>query len=120
MLRRGVWRKKMTGLLFNQTTAGDIRSQYRLVSGEGEAWIEPAPLDRAPTRGGAGLASYLCREIGDTGPAPRRHGALSVVAFKVPPECVAELERWYDEEHAGILTQDPDWLRIRRLRVVGQ
>lgn len=66
-----------------------------------------------------GFTRYTCVETSDTGPSPRGRGdVLSVVAFAVPPADEAQFEDWYLDEHVGLLMRAPDWLRVRRYRVV--
>ena len=40
------------------------------------------------------------------------------VFFAVPDSREAEFNRWYDEEHLGILLGCPDWLACRRFRII--
>lgn len=43
---------------------------------------------------------------------------LYPVMFNVPAEHQAEFDRWYDEEHLGILLECPYWQMCRRFRVI--
>jgi hypothetical protein len=40
-----------------------------------------------------------------------------IVAFQVPATRVAEVERWYRQEHGPMLLRAPGWLRMRRYRL---
>jgi hypothetical protein len=62
-------------------------------------------------------ASYTCELVADSGPAAA-HAFLSVVAFEVPARDERQFDDWYETEHAPRLLAAPDWLRIRRYRVV--
>jgi len=47
---------------------------------------------------------------------------LMPVPMNVPPDQLSELDRWYEEEHVGLLLRCPDWLQVLRYelnRVVG-
>lgn len=61
-----------------------------------------------------GVARYACELAQDSGPASEPHRVLMIVAFCVPEERTAEVERWYVEEHAPLLLRAPGWLRMRR------
>lgn len=64
---------------------------------------------------------YACREVSDSGPYTIRSDEwapiLMIVAFDVPPDYVAEVERWYSEEHIPLLMRAPGWMRARRYHV---
>jgi hypothetical protein len=64
-----------------------------------------------------GFTRYTCEQVSDTGAAVLGN-ALSVVAFAVPPEEAAEFDAWYEQEHVPLLLAAPDWLRVRRYRVL--
>jgi hypothetical protein len=40
-----------------------------------------------------------------------------LVAFDVPANLTTEVDRWYEEEHIGLLMKADGWLRARRFRV---
>lgn len=64
-----------------------------------------------------GFTRYLAEEISDTGGAP--DGAfLSVNAFAVPSAWNEAFDDWYESEHTPRLMEEPDWLRVRRYRVI--
>lgn len=67
---------------------------------------------------GATPARYACRELSDTGPYATHPEELApvlmIVAFDVPADYVAEVERWYAEEHIPLLMRAPGWMRARR------
>jgi hypothetical protein len=66
-----------------------------------------------------GFTRYTCVETSDTGAHPRGRGEyLFVVTFAVPPEDEAQFDDWYLDEHIGMLMAAPDWLRVRRYKVV--
>jgi hypothetical protein len=65
----------------------------------------------------AGVARYLCVESQDSGSYAGVHRVLMIVAFQVPATRVAEVERWYREEHGPMLLRAPGWLRMRRYRL---
>ncbi|PZU10999.1 DUF4286 family protein [Sphingomonas sp.] len=65
-----------------------------------------------------GAATYVLEQVSDTGAATEAPGALMLVAFNVPPDMTAEVDRWYDEEHIGLLMKADGWLRARRYRVL--
>lgn len=64
-----------------------------------------------------GFTRFICEQRSDTG--HRGEGNyLSVVAFSVPDEDRATFDHWYESEHTPLLMRAPDWLRVRRYRVV--
>jgi hypothetical protein len=64
-----------------------------------------------------GFTRFTCEQISDLGEPV--HGAyVSAVAFAVPDGEVAEFDDWYEGEHVPLLLKAPDWLRVRRYRVV--
>jgi hypothetical protein len=75
----------------------------------GYAELSPDPLrgDRIP---------FTAIEVFDSGRTDRQGGYLLAVALTVPDSDVAELDDWYDSEHAPMLLAAPDWLRVRRYR----
>lgn len=73
-------------------------------------------LDAAPPE----AARYWLEQASDTGPAAEPFGALMLVAFDVPADRADEVERWYNEEHIGLLMRADGWLRARRYRVLRQ
>jgi hypothetical protein len=60
---------------------------------------------------------YALELLTDTGPVPEPYGALMLVAFDIPPHMRAEVDRWYEEEHVGLLMRADGWLRARRFGV---
>lgn len=82
----------------------------------GEEALFLAPATAGP-RLPATAALYELDQVSDTGPAAERGAVLMLVAFNVPDERTAEVDRWYDEEHIPLLTRAPGWLRARRYRV---
>jgi hypothetical protein len=64
----------------------------------------------------AGFTRFICAEISDTGPANDGR-YLSVNAFAVPENAVAEFNDWYESEHIPRLLRVPGWLRVRRYLV---
>jgi len=78
------------------------------------AWLEAGDATSALP---AGVARYLCVETEDSGPYEGSHGVLMIVAFQVPQERSADVERWYREEHGPMLLRAPGWLRMRRYRL---
>jgi hypothetical protein len=75
----------------------------------------PSPLTAEMLGSVTGFTRYICEAVADSG---RRgeHRFLSVVAFQVPEEEVAEFDRWYEVEHAPLLLEADDWLRVSRYR----
>jgi hypothetical protein len=71
-----------------------------------------APIAPAP-----GAMFYDLDLVSDTGPAVESAGVVMLVAFNVPAELTAEVDRWYEEEHIGLLMKADGWLRARRFRV---
>lgn len=65
-------------------------------------------------------ARYRLEQVSDSGPAAEPFGVIMLVAFDVPPDRMAEVDRWYDEEHIGLLMKAGGWLRARRYRVLTQ
>jgi hypothetical protein len=66
----------------------------------------------------SGFTRFTTTQIFDQG-QPDVHGEwLSVVAFAVPDEEVTEFDIWYEQEHAPMLLEADDWLRVHRYRVV--
>jgi len=86
---------------------------YRLVK------EQPSELTRRMLGSVTGFTRYtgvLEAEFGAIGALAPSH--LSVVAFDVPPQDRSELHDFYRLEHAPLLLDAPDWLRIRRFRVL--
>jgi hypothetical protein len=67
-----------------------------------------------PTISAPLLARYSCCELSDSGAVAEVAPVLMIVAFDVPPERAAMVERWYGEEHIPLLRRAPGWLRARR------
>lgn len=65
----------------------------------------------------SGFTRFTCELVGDTGPAGE-HQVLQALAFDVPDDEVADLDDFYDTEHAPMLLEAEGWLRIRRYRVL--
>ncbi|KAJ7472048.1 hypothetical protein FB451DRAFT_1251762 [Mycena latifolia] len=42
-----------------------------------------------------------------------------VVSFEIAPENEDDFNKWYDEEHMGLVSQIPGWKRGRRYKLVG-
>ncbi|WP_267381426.1 hypothetical protein [Sphingomonas sp. GC_Shp_6] len=72
----------------------------------------------APLTPLAGAMHYSMELVSDSGPAVERAGIVMLVAFDVPPSLTGEVDRWYEEEHIGLLMRADGWLRARRFRVV--
>jgi hypothetical protein len=64
-----------------------------------------------------GFTRYTCELTYDSGEAPAGDH-LSVVAFAVPEQDVAQFDDWYESEHIPALLEAPDWLRVRRYAVL--
>jgi hypothetical protein len=75
----------------------------------GSAWPRADALAIAP-----GVARYSARQVSDTGAVAEQAAVLMIVAFDVPAERAAEVERWYAVEHIELLMRAPGWLRARR------
>lgn len=78
---------------------------------------EPSQLTRDMLGVVEGFTRYSCEQVSDLG-APVLGDALSVVAFTVPDADVAAFDEWYETEHVALLLLGPDWLRVRRYRVL--
>jgi hypothetical protein len=65
-----------------------------------------------------GFTRYTTELVSDFGDTSAVGDFLSVVAFAVPEADTAELDAWYEEEHAPRLLEAADWLRVRRYRVI--
>lgn len=65
----------------------------------------------------SGFTRFTCELTSDTG-AVAEGDHLSVVAFAVPDSDEAALDDWYETEHVPALLRAPDWLRVRRWRVL--
>lgn len=78
---------------------------------------QPEPLTREMLNSVTGFTRYTCELVADSG---RRvdHNFLSVVAFEVPEDEADEFDEWYDKEHAPLLLEAEDWLRVARYRRV--
>lgn len=48
---------------------------------------------------------------------PNRVTHVMPVGIAAPPEEAGEVDRWYEEEHNGLLLRCPNWLRVRRYTV---
>ncbi|HEX3789270.1 MAG TPA: hypothetical protein VHW44_15510 [Pseudonocardiaceae bacterium] len=64
-----------------------------------------------------GFTRYTCEQVSDFG-EPVHGSVVSVVAFTVPDEDEDEFDAWYEQEHVPMLLLAPDWLRVRRYRVL--
>jgi hypothetical protein len=86
----------------------------------GAAEINPV---EARHDGVAGIERYFATQIGEqiapaAGAAILEADFLYPVIFSVPAEREAEFDRWYDEEHLGILLECPYWPMCRRFKVI--
>ncbi|MGE4432170.1 MAG: hypothetical protein AB7E05_15675 [Sphingobium sp.] len=94
---------------------------WRMLSAEGPAeaaLLTHGARNAAALVGIADAAQYQLEQVSDTGPTEEPFGIIMMVAFDVPPERTAEVDRWYDEEHIGLLMKADGWLRARRYRVL--
>jgi hypothetical protein len=64
-----------------------------------------------------GFTRFTCEQISDVG-QPAFGAYLSAVAFAVPEEYTDAFDQWYSGEHVPLLLEAPDWLRVRRYRVL--
>jgi hypothetical protein len=64
-----------------------------------------------------GFTRFTCEQVSDDG-QPVYGPYLSAVAFAVPDEYTAAFDEWYSGEHVPRLLEAPDWLRVRRYRVL--
>lgn len=94
-------------------------------SGGGESHLlasleGPPPFARLVADGGKLDADtdYALELMTDTGAVSEPYGALMLVAFDVPAAMTAEVDRWYEEEHIGLLMRADGWLRARRFKVL--
>lgn len=65
-----------------------------------------------------GFTRFTAENIHDEGDVERHGDYLFVVAFAVPEEARERFDDWYDTEHAPLLLEAPDWLRVHRYRVL--
>lgn len=65
-----------------------------------------------------GFTRFIMEKISDSSEDPIVGDYLSVVAFEVPDEDVADFEDWYLGEHVPLLLKAKDWLRVHRYRVL--
>jgi hypothetical protein len=97
---------------------GETRGAWPLVSlidpAEAALFAPLNPVEGAP----AGTMHYDLELASDTGRSGKCAGVIMLVAFDVPADRTAEVERWYDEEHIELLMRAPGWLRARRYRVL--
>lgn len=66
----------------------------------------------------SGFTRFTTKCISDQGDTSARGEFLSAVAFAVPDDDEAAFEDWYVNEHAPLLLEASDWLRVHRYRVV--
>ena len=64
----------------------------------------------------SGFTRFTCHQTYDSGDAGE-HRFLTAVAFPVPAEDEAQFDDWYDNEHAPLLLEAEDWLRVHRYKV---
>jgi len=81
--------------------------------------LKTEPSDRTRRMLGSvrGFTRFTCELVSDSG-AAGEHTHLAVVAFAVPEEDEKQFDDWYENEHSGLLLKAPDWLRVRRYRVL--
>ncbi|MEE4455181.1 hypothetical protein [Novosphingobium resinovorum] len=94
---------------------------WRMLSAEGPAeavLLTHGAANAAALAGIPGVAQYQLEQVSDSGPSAEPFGIIMMVAFDVPPDRTAEVDRWYDEEHIGLLMKADGWLRARRYRVL--
>src|SRR5580700_1310449 len=103
---------------------GGTRARYRALEGPPALATVDYLADLAAIGAGedlaaasAGVARYVCVESQDSGTYAGVHRVLMTVAFQVPATRVAEVERWYQQEHGPMLLRAPGWLRMRRYRL---
>ncbi|MHB1534972.1 MAG: hypothetical protein ACYC1D_10265 [Acidimicrobiales bacterium] len=80
--------------------------------------LKAAPSERTRRMLAAvrGFTRFTCEQVADLG-QPVFGEVLSVVAFAVPGAEESDFDGWY-AEHAGMLLEAPEWLRVRRYRVL--
>lgn len=61
---------------------------------------------------------FTTEQLSDQGDLSAHGPFLSVVAFAVPDGTNDTFADWYENEHAPLLLEAPDWLRVHRYRVV--
>ena len=64
----------------------------------------------------SGFTRFTCEMTFDSGKAGD-HNYLAAVAFPVDDADAEQFDDWYDTEHAPMLLEADDWLRVRRYRV---
>jgi hypothetical protein len=80
-----------------------------------ELKARPSPLSEEMLGSVSDFTRYVCETVADSG----RDGEgdfLSVVAFEVPEAEVDEFDEWYEVEHAPLLLEADDWLRVSRYK----
>jgi hypothetical protein len=80
-------------------------------------------------RGVTGFTRYIGEQInvpGDTAPGAHRGRLVSMdaphlyaVFFEVPADRERAFSEWYEQEHTPLLLQCPQWLMVRRFRLIG-
>src|SRR5262245_15030796 len=69
-----------------------------------------------------GFTRYLARETscriqGAASAVPLDAPVLYAVLFNVPEEGADTFDAWYEQEHVGLLMENPDWLMVRRFTI---
>jgi hypothetical protein len=64
-----------------------------------------------------GTSAYEGRLVQDSGRFDGTAPIIMLVAFNVPAELQAEVDRWYFEEHVPLLMRARGWMRARRYEV---
>lgn len=113
-----------TGQLLNvQCYGSPLRATYVAVfeSNASPAALHgvlPAPEHEAIVSTERHIAAFVNQQIAPKAIAPMRDApVLYPVLFNVPAAAEAEFNKWYDEEHLGILLKCPYWPLCRRFKI---
>lgn len=80
-----------------------------------EAFASPAPYTAQTLM----LTQKAERRRADASGDPRELPLFYTVGFPAPPDKIADLAAWYDDEHAPMLQKCPYWVMTRRFQVDG-
>jgi hypothetical protein len=91
-----------------------------VLSSEAYARVKNHPSERTARmlREVSGFTRYTCQEIGVQGASAMDAAHLYAVFFEVPANREGDFNDWYDQDHTPTLLQCPDWLMVRRFRIL--
>ena len=93
---------------------------HRWLVAELEPGVAAAEVRDALSAGAAPRVAFTATPMGEWPSAafdPDEVTHVMPVAIPAPAEHIEDVDRWYEEEHSGMLLRCQDWLRVRRYAI---